>query len=134
ATPSIIGEMQIGNVPLTVVAVHPEPPMNIPDIASRIEQFSNMREQRQEWSENTILLGDLNTASFSLQFTDLTEKLRLRDSRKGFGILPTWPTNTWPLMTTLDHILIGGNLQVLDRMVGKHVGSDHLPVYAVLGL
>jgi endonuclease/exonuclease/phosphatase (EEP) superfamily protein YafD len=53
----------------------------------------------------------------------------LKDSRKGFGIASSWPTDHYIMRTTLDHFLLKGEIQVLKRTTERNIGSDHLPVY-----
>ena len=79
-----------------------------------------------------MVVGDFNNSSFSTYFQKLTET-DLKDSRLGFGLLPTWPANISFLQTTLDHILVSENIQVLDRTVGENIGSDHLPISVEIG-
>jgi endonuclease/exonuclease/phosphatase (EEP) superfamily protein YafD len=52
----------------------------------------------------------------------------LRDTRAGFGIQASWPTQIPPLGIPLDHCLVSPELVVLDRRLGPAVGSDHRPV------
>ncbi|MGM1057046.1 MAG: hypothetical protein ACQEWG_14250 [Bacteroidota bacterium] len=80
------------------------------------------------------MVGDLNTSSYSKHFQKLLENGNFKDSRKGFGIASTWPTDYHILRTTLDHFLLKGEMQVLKRSTEKSIGSDHLPVFLEVGL
>lgn len=131
--PSLVAEISVNNNDLTIVATHPVPPVSQATFDQRNLQLDNILKARHNYSENLIIIGDLNTSSFSNHFRKLTDG-DLKDSRSGFGILPTWPADFTLLQTTLDHCLVSENLQVLDRTVGKSVGSDHLPISVVIGL
>lgn len=87
---------------------------------------------KREWGGAGILLGDLNVTSRSPAFRDLLKETGLRDSRRGFGRLPTWQRRTFgcALWFAIDHILVGEEIVVLDRRVAPLQGSDHLPVVA----
>ena len=63
-----------------------------------------------------------------------SSKTTLKDSREGFGILPSWPANAFFLQTTLDHAMVSENVQVITRQVGEYIGSDHLPIYLEIGI
>jgi endonuclease/exonuclease/phosphatase (EEP) superfamily protein YafD len=75
-----------------------------------------------------VLAGDLNSTGWSPRFTDLLADARLRDSRQGFGVQASWPTQFMLLGIPIDHCLVSPEIQVLDRRVGGPVGSDHLPI------
>jgi endonuclease/exonuclease/phosphatase (EEP) superfamily protein YafD len=89
--------------------------------------------RRSKLSEKLIIAGDFNTSSFSNHFSKLTNG-DLKDSRIGFGLLPTWPANYLMLQTTLDHFLVSKNLEVIERSTGKNIGSDHLPINIIIGV
>lgn len=132
--PSIIANFIYSNEPLTVVATHPLPPINSETFNLRNEQLKNIAGRRASFSDNFILIGDLNTSSFSSHFKDLLSKSELKDSRNGFGVGTTWPANFYPLRTTLDHCLVSKGLDVLDQSPQRNIGSDHLPIYLEIGI
>tara|TARA_B100000949_G_scaffold231794_1_gene244652 strand:+ start:39860 stop:40795 length:936 start_codon:yes stop_codon:yes gene_type:complete len=131
--PSIVGGLKIGAENLSLVATHPVPPMGQTAFRKRNSQLKNIIENRNIFHENLVIIGDFNMSSFTNHFVQLTKK-DLRDSRKGFGLLPTWPTNIWPMQTTLDHCLVSSKIIVQDRSVGNDLGSDHLPINILIGL
>ncbi|MBL4771262.1 MAG: endonuclease/exonuclease/phosphatase family protein [Planctomycetes bacterium] len=86
-----------------------------------------------------VVFGDLNATEGSPLFQSLKRRVGLRDSRQGFGYLPSWRPHypdsypDWlecPLLP-LDHILVRG-LGVKTRGVGPDVRSDHRPIHATL--
>ena len=131
--PSLIAEIFINNKPLTIVATHPVPPVNQFTFLNRNQQLKNILKSQPRFSKNLVIIGDLNTSSFSNHFRKLTNG-NLKDSRDGFGILPTWPADFKFLQTTLDHCLVSEHLQILERTTGKNTGSDHLPISVVIGI
>ena len=132
--PSIKADLVFGNKPLSILATHPVPPISPRTFDSRNSQLQDIARKRDSFSENFILIGDLNTSSFSSHFRDLLTNANLVDSRNGFGVATTWPADFYPLRTTLDHCLIGGELKVLERRTAKNIGSDHLPIFLKIGI
>ena len=131
--PSIVSNLELENQILSVVATHPIPPVNQTTFENRNKQLSNIMRDRDKFSDNLIIAGDFNTSSFSNHFKKLVEG-DLTDSRIGFGLLPTWPSDYKILQTTLDHFLVSNNLKVIDRNTGPNIGSDHLPINMVIGI
>lgn len=127
--PSILCEMKIKGLPIFILATHPVPPVNQEKFIFRNEQLGEILKFSKNQKENFILVGDLNTSSFSKHFQEVLEKGDLKDSRKGFGIFSSWPTDYWIMRTTLDHFLLKGEMQVLKRTTERNIESDHLPVY-----
>ena len=129
--PSVIGDLKIKGARYTIVATHPVPPISQTTFINRNKQLTNIIKKKPLFSENLIIVGDFNTSSFSNHFGTLL-KDGLKDSRMGFGLLPTWPASFEIFQTTLDHCLVSENLVVLDRSTGKSIGSDHLPINIVI--
>ncbi len=131
--PSIIGDLKIKNEVMTIIATHPIPPIGQAAFENRNKQLINIINRRSQYSENLIIGGDFNTSSFSNHFDKLLQN-DLKDSRLGFGLLPTWPANFGILQTTLDHFIISKSLKVIKRSTGANIGSDHLPINIVIGI
>lgn len=132
--PSIKANLIFGDAPLSILATHPVPPIGSEMFNSRNSQLLDIARKRDNYSKNFILIGDLNTSSFSSHFKDLLINANLVDSRNGFGISTTWPADFYPLRTTLDHCLISGELKIIERETGINIGSDHLPIYIKIGI
>lgn len=132
--PSIKADIIFGNKPLSILATHPVPPIGSEMFNSRNNQLQDIARRRSGFSENFILIGDLNTSSYSSHFRELLSDANLVDSRNGFGIASTWPADIYLFRTTLDHCLIGGDLNVIDRKTEKNIGSDHLPIFIKIGI
>ena len=128
--PTIIFRYPIGETLLEVVALHPMSPGSPRGVRWRNDQLREVIRQYQGCNHPLLIIGDLNTTSFAPVFGEFTQQLNLKDSRRGFGLQPSWPAaSISPLMITLDHVLVSSELQVIDRKTGNDIGSDHLPVY-----
>ena len=51
----------------------------------------------------------------------------------GGGLHGTWPTNLGRFGAPLDHVLYRGPFSVIQHAVGPRFGSDHRPLFTVLG-
>lgn len=125
--PSILSILNISGEKYTIIATHPVPPINQYSFKNRNEQLKSIVANQSSNTQNLIIIGDFNLTSFSNQFGQLL-KGNLKDSRIGFGLLPTWPANYKLFQTTLDHCLVSKNLEVISRTTGSNIGSDHLPI------
>jgi endonuclease/exonuclease/phosphatase (EEP) superfamily protein YafD len=127
--------VRVGDRDVTVRTMHPTSPQTPSEWAQRNVMLACVAHEV-AWNDDCVLLADFNTSSGSPQFADLIEAARLRDSRRGFGRLPTWQTE-WlirGLWVDLDHILVGNSLRVLARDTDHIPGSDHRAARATLVL
>ncbi|WP_157594928.1 endonuclease/exonuclease/phosphatase family protein [Psychroflexus tropicus] len=131
--PSIVADLKIENEKLTLVASHPVPPLGQAAFESRNQQLLSIIKNRDRFSKHLVIAGDFNTSSFSNHFRKLTSG-DLKDSRIGFGLLPTWPEDSPILQTTLDHMLVSDSLKVIERSTESSIGSDHLPISTKIGI
>ena len=127
--PSIKATIEIESNPVTIIATHPFPPVGQERFNARNFHLNTLAKKRKEFSENLIIVGDLNTSSYSKHFKGFLLKSSLKDSRNGFGILPTWPSNFKLLQTTLDHFLVSDRIKIVNRGTATTLGSDHLPIF-----
>ena len=77
-----------------------------------------------------VLAGDLNTTPWSGAYRMLRRTTGLNPGRT---LVPTWPA--WPLtlpQVALDHILASPDLAYRAAGAGPAIGSDHLPVWALI--
>jgi len=145
--PSIIAHLNVTKESQThrlcILATHPLPPMSATYTKLRNDQIKQAAELLKtpgeneapsqspltlgSFSQSILLMGDLNTTSWSPSFKPLT-KTKLRDTRRGFGVQATWPSDGWPMQIPIDHILASEDLVILDHHIGPDIGSDHLPV------
>ncbi|MGB3775400.1 MAG: endonuclease/exonuclease/phosphatase family protein [Leeuwenhoekiella sp.] len=127
STPSILGNFSISNKKVSLLATHPEPPLSQKNLEIRDSQLQAIKDLYKNKQEYFVMAGDFNTSSFSNVFGRLTAE-SIKDTRLGFGLLPTWPEGFFPLQTTLDHCLVSENIEVISRSTGNNLGSDHLPI------
>ncbi|HRX79194.1 MAG TPA: endonuclease/exonuclease/phosphatase family protein, partial [Pirellulaceae bacterium] len=126
--PTIIATVDFHGQPLNVVGTHPLPPIGRRRAALRDQHLARLGEVVLQLPHPTIVLGDLNVTSWSPCFRDLLKQSDLQDSRLGFGVQPTWPSNSWLLRIPIDHALVSRDLIVTERFVGPDIGSDHRPI------
>jgi endonuclease/exonuclease/phosphatase (EEP) superfamily protein YafD len=128
---------------LTITLAHPERPGR--PARMRARRTALERIAASDVQGNWLVIGDLNSTSTSPLFGDLIERTGLRDSRAGFGRLPSWgfgnrlpgpipiPLPPRPrISVAIDHALVGQGLEVLDRQTLYVPGSDHRAVSVTL--
>ncbi len=115
----------------TVLAAHTLPPMGERNSNRRNSQLrSIVATQKRSAAAGVplIVAGDLNCSPWSPHMRDTLQASGLISARRGFGILPSWPTQRPVLVIPIDHVLVSSEIGVVDFRVGKGTGSDHLPV------
>jgi len=126
--PSVVGTYRTASGPVTLVLTHPLPPATPEFLALRNGQLDEVADAVSRHGRCLIVMGDLNMTSWSDQFQEFLARTGLRDTRKGFGVQPTWPTWLPPMLITLDHVLAGDCIETMERETGPDIGSDHYPV------
>lgn len=125
----------VGGRDLRLITTHPHTPLSQWGFDARNTQLMDIARYVRESSTPVLVVGDLNATMWSPALTDLMEAAGLKNARRGFGLLPTWPTWFVPLMIPLDHGLYTPGLVVNDIRTGPPIGSDHLPlIIEVTGL
>ena len=123
---------------LRVYSVHTQNPLNAQLYRANFEEL----EETARWiasdkeAENILFMGDWNTTIYSPAFENVLKITGL--SHQSFGFIPE---NTWPahipvkaLRLPIDHILYKGQLNLLDKYVGKALGSDHHSIIATFAI
>ncbi|MCH8822531.1 MAG: endonuclease/exonuclease/phosphatase family protein [Planctomycetes bacterium] len=127
--PSITFQIQIDNTFVDVISTHPMPPVSADAMASHNEQLLAVAAFAEGRENPLIVVGDLNTTMWTGPYNNLCEKLNLTNARKGFGILPGWPTSLPGIMRIpIDHCLVSDEVFISDCRLGSEIGSDHLPL------
>ncbi len=130
-------ELRLGDADLRVIAAHPMRPGRNGMTEGRDAAYASIS-TRAARSPRTLVLGDLNSTEASPAFSRLLEEGRLRDSRAGFGWLPSFSPLEGPLgklpLLPIDHVLAGEGLVVLTRARTESLGSDHWPITATVAL
>jgi endonuclease/exonuclease/phosphatase (EEP) superfamily protein YafD len=132
--PSIKISFTVARQRVSLITSHPLPPVNTNYYESRNSQIKEISLESKEIKNPLIIVGDLNVTMWSKDYQPLEEYANLSNTRKGFGLLPTWPTNLLPLMIPIDHCLVSSDFETIDMKVSKNIGSDHLPLVITLGL
>lgn len=122
---------------LTLYALHPGPPWTESELRRRDLFLTQVAQDAGQTDGPRLIVGDLNTTPWGPIFKEMVALSGLRDSGLRRGVRTTWGASVLPfnvLRLPIDHILISSDIKVLDRMIGASVGSDHVPVTAVLAL
>ena len=128
AFPTIVATMTVGDTPLTLINTHPTIPLTQSLYEARNEQLESVADLALRAHGAVILTGDFNSSVWSRPYRMLEQSTGLRNTRRGFGIQPTWPTFMPFAMIPLDHALVSDDIEVVGTRTGARIGSDHLPL------
>lgn len=127
--PSIYAAINWNGEKLHLLTTHPYPPVNIVSFQERNAQYLELVKFLKRHNGAQVLIGDLNVTPWSPYYRQLERDSGLRNARRGFGLLPSWPSHFNPLMRIpIDHALVSPSLNVTDFKLGPDLGSDHLPI------
>lgn len=121
--------------PLTFAVTHLSWPIVRADFEDRkdtvqAEQARNLIHALQKLGPNLVLMGDFNAAPWSRVQQDLRQVTGLDNA--GF-LAPSWPAwGVAPMRLPIDHIMTRGAMRLTSLHPGPKVGSDHLPVEAII--
>jgi len=132
--PSLKADLLVDEHRFTVIATHAVPPKSGRHARLRNGQLTALAALVTGQRGPVIVLGDLNVTPWSPFFYDLLAEAGLLDSRRGFGLQPSWPTSFAPLRIPIDHCLATPDVTIHDRWIGPQVGSDHFPVVVEFSL
>jgi endonuclease/exonuclease/phosphatase (EEP) superfamily protein YafD len=132
--PTIISSITVAGESITIISTHPTIPIGQSLFNARNEQLEGVAELVNETNGNVILLGDFNASVWCMRFRQLEHTTSLTNVRKGFGILPSWPTFLPLVMIPIDQALVSNDISVTDVRTGKRIGSDHLPLIVTVSL
>lgn len=125
--PAVVARVRAGGAAFTLVTAHVYPPL--PGLyEGRNEQLEDLAALARRAERPVLLAGDLNASPWSPYFRKFERASGLRNARRGFGVLPTWPTYRPALYVPIDHCLVSPEIRVTRFSTGAAVGSDHLPV------
>lgn len=138
--PSIVvrGKTDEKNIPFTILATHPPPPITGALSKARNQQYLAYAEWlNDELTPNRIIVGDLNTTPWSFHYQKLLGETGMQDAQIGHGYIGTFPA--WLpsfLGIPIDHTLVSKNIEVILRKTGPGftLGSDHRVVRTALKL
>lgn len=132
--PSIVASLDIDGQVLHFIGTHPMIPVTGDLYDARNEQLAGVAELLGKQAEPKILVGDLNVSQWDVNLRHLEQQGGVRNARRGFGIVPTWPVFMPFAMIPIDHVLVSRSVSVTDFHSGARFGSDHLPLIVTFTL
>ena len=126
--PTILVELEVGGNRVALIATHPVPPASEEGARGRDVQLRELAEKAAQSKLPVIVVGDLNTTMWAPTYRRFEKGSGLKNVRRGFGVLPTWPAQFRWVGIPLDQCLVSPEIQVANVRVGKPIGSDHLPL------
>ncbi|MBI2094035.1 MAG: endonuclease/exonuclease/phosphatase family protein [Candidatus Omnitrophica bacterium] len=132
--PSLVIRYEQEGRMITLITTHPLAPTSPRQAWLRDDHLAELTTFIRMQEGPILLIGDLNTTSWSAAFEDLVRMTRLSDSRKGFGVQATWPVAIPWARIPIDHCLVSHELVVKHRRRGPGVGSDHFPILVEVAL
>ena len=118
----------INGTPLHLIGAHLLAPTHSAYFNMRNDHLEELASTAQRLPEPVMLIGDLNTSTWSPYFADLKQASGLKDGRPGFGIQATWPVRFPLLRIPIDHCLVSPAIAIRDWARGPDIGSDHYPL------
>jgi len=126
--PSIVAEIGTPQGRCTVLATHTLPPAGRDYSNMRNSQLAELPKWIKQAKSPVLLLGDLNVTPWNYYFRRLVSESGLKDSSRGRGVHPSWPTFNVLMRIPIDHCLSSPAIAVVRREIGPKVGSDHFPL------
>ncbi|MFO7548156.1 MAG: endonuclease/exonuclease/phosphatase family protein [Acidimicrobiia bacterium] len=121
--------------PVALLSSHPLAPTTEVRSLYRDAQIRFAAEWAVSQEVPAIVAGDMNATQWSHAFGRLASIGGLRDSSRGFGPQPSFPTSLPRLLRVpIDHLVHSDEWVVVDRRLGADLGSDHLPLIVDLVL
>jgi endonuclease/exonuclease/phosphatase (EEP) superfamily protein YafD len=132
-TPACRAVVQTLSGPIGFLGVHTPPPgFSFSRTEERNRGLAAIPLALENLPERRIVCGDFNATPWNAPFQQLRTKTGLSAGTTTTW-LPTWPANLPSfLRLPIDHVLVAGKLTVGEVQLGPHVGSDHLPLFAVV--
>ena len=134
ARPGILIGLHTEGETVFILSIHPRAPIRSGHFELRNKMLATAATLLRDLPEPKICVGDLNISMWSPFYQDFAKQTGLINVRKGFGVLPTWPTFMvfgW-LMIPIDHCLVSSDIRVVTANTGERIGSDHLPLLVEL--
>lgn len=132
--PTVIATVDVDGRPLQLVGTHPAIPLGAAGFSARNTQLATIADLLRRTTGPRVVVGDLNASIWDLNYRVFEARTGLRNVRRGFGIMPTWPVFLPFAMIPIDHVLVSGEIGVRDVRTGPRIGSDHLPLVATITL
>ena len=119
--------------PIGVLGVHPPPPqLRRGGAEERDRGLAAIRPMLDALPPRRVVLGDFNSTPWNDTFQAMRAACELSAGSTAWW-LPSWPDPLPGLLRVpIDHVLVGGDLAVVDARLGPSIGSDHRPVVATI--
>jgi endonuclease/exonuclease/phosphatase (EEP) superfamily protein YafD len=127
-SPYVMAQLKFNGIPFTLFGAHLMIPAGSILSKVRNKQITVLTQKIQSINQPIVLLGDLNITPWSTFFINFIQKTGLKETRKEFGISPTWPTGYASMRIPIDHSLTSERIIVHSFRLGPNVGSDHFPI------
>ena len=131
---TIVAAVDVDGEVLHLIATHPMIPVSDNFYKARNEQLADIATLLGKRADPRILIGDLNLTPWDINYPAIEQQAGMRNARKGFGIVPTWPVFMPFAMIPIDHVLVSDSITVTSFYSGPRIGSDHLPLVVTLSL
>ena len=113
-------------IPVEVLSTHPLAPTSRERADLRDAQLDFAGDWAGSAEGAYFVVGDFNATPWSAPFRRMLATGGLRNSQIGFGLQPSFPATSSPLLRVpIDHLLHSDELVVTDRRLGPNLGSDH---------
>ena len=132
--PTISATIKLSKEQFNIITTHPVPPIGNNYFERRNAQLQFIAEHCSKLNKPAVLIGDLNVSMWSKNYKKFEQRSKLTNTRKGFGIQPTWPSDKLLLQIPIDHCLVSPHFYVMKAESLKNIGSDHLPLLIKLAL
>ncbi|WP_162233717.1 endonuclease/exonuclease/phosphatase family protein [Sphingomonas sp. Leaf17] len=134
-TPSVFASLTTrGGTPFNYIGLHPRPPLPGQDTEARDAEIAIAAGRARAMKYPVLAGGDFNDVAWS-HTSQLFKRIGgYLDPRIGRGTYPTFPAGYPGFRWPLDHLFFTPEFRVRSLGVGASIGSDHLPVTAVLCL
>lgn len=133
--PIVDASIEVEHHPLRIIAAHVVAPVSFTKFDLRNRQLEAVAAYLQTIDDPYVLLGDMNTTPWSPAYRQFTGTAGLHSLRDGRGIFPSWflLDPKFPLWgISIDHAFTHGALEGTGLTLGPDVGSDHLPLIAMV--
>jgi endonuclease/exonuclease/phosphatase (EEP) superfamily protein YafD len=127
-----LATVQVEGQAVRLYNVSSSPPISARAASWRNGQFDKVAARVREDARPSVVAGDLNTTMWSPDYARLTFDTKMKNTRRGFGILPTFPAWNGMALIPIDHSLVSESIGVLSYGPVQGFGSDHRPMLAEL--
>lgn len=115
---------------VTFMGAHTLPPAGARYSRIRNQQLEELADFVISQAGPVILAGDLNVSPWSPHFRQFIRYTSFTDTRRGRGLLNSWPAGRLLTRIPIDHVLVTGEIEVGElKVLSDAHGSDHFPVW-----